>query len=122
MLWYICRFQVNNTKTFLLLLPLCLAKYPVCIFQFFYSNNQSQHFFKRRSFLISSIPTPKYSVNKLANLAKISQSYLCDIELGNKNSIVDLLSWSCGALEITLKNFFDESYSEKNLYGLKYIL
>ncbi len=26
-----------------------------------------------------------YSVNKLANLAGISQSYLRDVELGNKN-------------------------------------
>lgn len=52
-----------------------------------------------------------YSVNKLANHAGISQSYLRDIELGNKNPTVELLSWICGALEISLKDFFDEAYS-----------
>lgn len=34
----------------------------------------------------------QYSVNKLANLAGISQSYLRDIELGNKNPTVEILS------------------------------
>lgn len=53
-----------------------------------------------------------YSVNKLANFAGISQSYLRDIELGNKNPTVELLSWICGALEISLKDFFDEAYAE----------
>ena len=53
-----------------------------------------------------------YSVNKLANLAGISQSYLRDIELGNKNPTVELLSWICEALELSLKDFFDETYSE----------
>lgn len=53
-----------------------------------------------------------YSTNKLANLAGISQSYLRDIELGNKNPTVELLSWICEALELSLKDFFDETYSE----------
>ncbi|HBI60973.1 MAG TPA: hypothetical protein DDY31_07150, partial [Lachnospiraceae bacterium] len=53
-----------------------------------------------------------YSVNKLANLAGISQSYLRDIKLGNKNPTVELLSWICEALELSLKDFFDEAYSE----------
>ncbi len=56
-----------------------------------------------------------YSVNKLANLAGISQSYLRDIELGNKNPTVELLSWICQALELSLKDFFDETYSENVL-------
>ena len=34
-----------------------------------------------------------YSVNKLANLSGISQSYLRDIELGNKNPTVEILSY-----------------------------
>ena len=34
-----------------------------------------------------------YSVNKLANLAGISQSYLRDIELGNKNPTIEFLSY-----------------------------
>lgn len=54
-----------------------------------------------------------YSINKLANLAGISQSYLRDIELGNKNPTVELLSWIYEALELSLKDFFDESYSER---------
>ena len=49
-----------------------------------------------------------YSVNKLANLSGISQSYLRDIELGNKNPTVETLSFVCDALGITLKEFFDE--------------
>ena len=34
------------------------------------------------------------TVNKLANLAGISQSYLRDVELGNKNPTVETLSFS----------------------------
>lgn len=49
-----------------------------------------------------------YSVNKLANLSGISQSYLRDIELGNKNPTVETLSFVCDALGITLKDFFDD--------------
>lgn len=50
----------------------------------------------------------KYSVNKLANLSGISQSYLRDIELGNKNPTVELLSIICNTLEISLQDFFNE--------------
>ena len=38
------------------------------------------------------------TVNKLANLAGISQSYLRDVELGNKNPTVETLSYFCDAL------------------------
>lgn len=48
------------------------------------------------------------SVNKLANLAGVSQSYLREIELGNKNPTVDFLSIVCDTLGITLKEFFDD--------------
>lgn len=49
-----------------------------------------------------------YSVNKLANLAGVSQSYLREIELGNKNPTVEFLSALCDTLGITLKEFFDD--------------
>ncbi len=49
-----------------------------------------------------------YSVNRLATLAGISQSYLRDVELGNKNPTVEILSILCAALDISLKEFFDD--------------
>lgn len=49
----------------------------------------------------------QYSVNKLANLSGISQSYLRDIELGNKNPTVEILSYICEALNISLADFFN---------------
>lgn len=48
------------------------------------------------------------TVNKLANLAGISQSFVREIELGNKKPTVDTLSSLCTALGITLKEFFDD--------------
>ena len=47
------------------------------------------------------------TVNKLANEAGISQSYLRDIELGNKQPTVEYLEYICDALKISLVNFFD---------------
>lgn len=52
-----------------------------------------------------------YSVNKLANLAGISQSYLRDIELLNKNPTIEILTYICDALEISLETFFSETES-----------
>ena len=49
-----------------------------------------------------------YSVNKLANLAGISQSYLRDIELGNKNPTIEIISIICDALDLTLQDFFND--------------
>ena len=49
-----------------------------------------------------------YSVNKLANLSGVSQSYLREVELGNKNPTVEFLSVLCDTLGITLKEFFDD--------------
>ena len=40
-----------------------------------------------------------YTVNRLANKAGISQSYLREIELGNKNPTVEILSYLCEVLE-----------------------
>lgn len=53
-----------------------------------------------------------YSVNKLANLAGVSQGYLREVELGNKNPTVEFLSLVCNALGITLKEFFDNQPSD----------
>lgn len=49
-----------------------------------------------------------YSVNKLATLAGISQSYLRDVELGKKNPTVEVLAYICDALEISLCDFFND--------------
>lgn len=46
------------------------------------------------------------TVNKLANLAGVSQSYLREIELGNKQPTVEYLEYICWALNISLKDFF----------------
>ena len=47
------------------------------------------------------------SVNGLANKAGISQSYLRDIELGNKQPTIEYLEYICDALKISLVDFFD---------------
>ncbi len=49
-----------------------------------------------------------YSVNKLANLCGISQSYLREVELNNKNPTVEMLSIICEPLEFSLVEFFSE--------------
>ena len=49
------------------------------------------------------------SVNKLANMAGISQSFLRDIERGKKNPTVETLSYFCEALNITLTEFFSDN-------------
>lgn len=48
------------------------------------------------------------TVNKLANLAGISQGFLREIELGNKKPTVETVSLICDALNITLRDFFDD--------------
>jgi len=51
-----------------------------------------------------------YTINKLANLAGVSQSYLRDVELENKNPTISFLSFICEALDISLKDFFSEEF------------
>ena len=51
----------------------------------------------------------QYSVNRLATMAGISQSYLRDVELGKRNPTVEVLSYVCEALDISLRDFFDDS-------------
>ena len=55
-----------------------------------------------------------YSVNKLANMAGVSQSYLRDLELGNKNPTVSFISLLCDQLEINLNEFFN--YSSESVF------
>ena len=50
-----------------------------------------------------------YSINKLANKAGVSQSYLRDIELGSKNPTVAFISLLCEQLEISLRDFFNDT-------------
>lgn len=52
------------------------------------------------------------STNKLANMSGISQSYLRDIELGLKNPTVEIIYLICQALDISLKEFFDEDCTD----------
>ena len=47
------------------------------------------------------------TVNALANHAGISQSYLRDIELGNKTPTIEYIEYICDALKISLVTFFD---------------
>ena len=49
-----------------------------------------------------------YTVNRLATLAGISQSYLRDVESGKKKPTVEVLSYICEALNISLRDFFDD--------------
>ena len=51
----------------------------------------------------------QYSVNRLATMAGISQSYLRDVELGKKNPTVEVLSYVCDALDLSLRDFFDDA-------------
>ena len=52
------------------------------------------------------------STNRLANMSGISQSYLRDIELGLKNPTIEIIYLVCHALDISLKEFFDEEHTD----------
>lgn len=58
------------------------------------------------------------TVNKLANLSGVSQSYLRDLELGKKQPTVEYLSYICDALGITLEKFFSDDKLENELNKL----
>ena len=49
------------------------------------------------------------TTNKLANLAGVSQSHLREIELGMRNPTVEMLSYFCEALGVSLAEFFSEN-------------
>ena len=67
-----------------------------------------------------------YTVNKLANLAGLSQSAVREIELFGRQPTVESLEYLCGALEISLRDFFDDgvkkSILEDELIGAVYSL
>lgn len=54
------------------------------------------------------------TVNKLANFSGVSQSYLRDIELGNKQPTIEYLEYICYGLDISLKDFFDTDNDKLN--------
>lgn len=47
------------------------------------------------------------STNKLANIAGISQAYLRQVELGEANPTIDMLSYIIEAMNISIFEFFD---------------
>ena len=49
-----------------------------------------------------------FTQNKLAELAGVSQSHLRRVELGEADITVSHLQLLCDALDISLKEFFDE--------------
>jgi len=53
------------------------------------------------------------TVNGLANLAGISQSYLREIELGNKKPTIEYLEYICDALNISLVAFVDVNNNDE---------
>jgi len=53
-----------------------------------------------------------YSTNKLATLSGLSQGFVRQIELGEKQPTVDSLSKICDGLEISLREFFAEDENE----------
>ena len=55
-----------------------------------------------------------FTTNKLANISGVSQSYLREIELGSKNPTVEMLSYICYGLGITLKEFFNDESENIN--------
>ncbi len=55
------------------------------------------------------------TVNKLANLSGVSQSYVRDLELGKKQPTVEYLSYICDGLGITLSTFFESEVQDNPL-------
>lgn len=59
---------------------------------------------------ITQLRTAKeITVNRLANLAGLSQGFVRQIELGKQNPTVESLSLICEALNISLSDFFLET-------------
>ncbi len=55
------------------------------------------------------------TVNKLATLSGVSQSYVRDIELGKKQPTVEFLEYICFGLGITLQDFFSDDEKDDDL-------
>ena len=56
-----------------------------------------------------------YTQNRLAEWAGVSQSHLRRVELGQADITVSHLELLCDAMNITLKEFFDDSTGEDEL-------
>lgn len=56
-----------------------------------------------------------YTQNRLAEWAGVSQSHLRRVELGQADITVSHLQLLCDAMNITLKEFFDDSTGEDEL-------
>ena len=61
------------------------------------------------------------TTNKLANLPGVSQSYLREIELEKKNPTIEVLSYICDALHISLREFFSTEDVKTNPFLLSSI-
>lgn len=61
------------------------------------------------------------TTNKLANISGVSQSYLREIEIGKKNPTVEMLSYICFALKISLQDFFATEENKLNPFLLSAI-
>lgn len=89
----------------------CLRIAVILLLSFCYANAialievATMDFYKRITYLREE---KGITVNRLANLAGISQSFLREIELGVKKPSIETLSYICDALEISLKDFFDD--------------
>ena len=59
---------------------------------------------------ITQLRTDKnITVNKLANLAGLSQGFVRQVELGKQNPTIESLNLICEALDISLSDFFRET-------------
>ena len=56
-----------------------------------------------------------YTQNRLAEWAGVSQSHLRRVELGQADITVSHLQLLCDAMNITLKEFFDDSTGDDDL-------
>lgn len=49
------------------------------------------------------------SQEKLANLAGVDRTYMTQVENGKRNISIENIKKICGALNVSMKNFFDGS-------------
>lgn len=52
----------------------------------------------------------KWTINELSEKAGVSRAYLCNIENNTCNCTVGILKLICNALEISMKDFFNEEH------------
>ena len=59
-----------------------------------------------------------YSINKLANMAGVSQSYLRQVEIGSTSPTIEKLSYIVEALGVSLQEFFSLNTDKEDLVSL----